>query len=84
MRRGDLPHVAHDAIPIEVPLHALAPGAAEIYVGLTRETAEDGEGFGLSYVEAAATGLPVVATTAPGFTARQSLVASMRRARSIQ
>ncbi|MGH7594062.1 MAG: glycosyltransferase family 4 protein [Gemmatimonadales bacterium] len=38
----------------------------EIYLGLTRETATDVEGFGLSFVEAAACQLPVVATRSGG------------------
>jgi len=38
----------------------------DIYVGLTRETPTDVEGFGISFVEAAACGLPVIATRSGG------------------
>jgi phosphatidylinositol alpha-1,6-mannosyltransferase len=38
----------------------------DIYVGLTRETPADVEGFGISFVEAAACGLPVIATRSGG------------------
>jgi phosphatidylinositol alpha-1,6-mannosyltransferase len=38
----------------------------EIYLGLTRETATDVEGFGISFIEAAACHLPVVATRSGG------------------
>lgn len=45
---------------------AAAYSFAEIYVGLTRETPLDVEGFGISYAEAAACGRPVVATRGGG------------------
>ena len=38
----------------------------DIYVGLTRETPTDVEGFGISLVEAAACGLPVIAARSGG------------------
>jgi phosphatidylinositol alpha-1,6-mannosyltransferase len=43
-----------------------AYAAADIYVGLTRETDTDVEGFGIAFVEAAASALPVVATHTGG------------------
>jgi phosphatidylinositol alpha-1,6-mannosyltransferase len=45
---------------------AAAYSFAELYVGLTRETALDVEGFGISYAEAAACGRPVIATCGGG------------------
>src|SRR5512134_1741869 len=47
----------------------LLPGlyaAADLYVGLSREEGREVEGFGISFVEASATGLPVVAGRAGG------------------
>ncbi len=47
----------------------LLPGlyaAADLYVGLSREEGREVEGFGISFVEASASGLPVVAGRAGG------------------
>jgi phosphatidylinositol alpha-1,6-mannosyltransferase len=51
--------VPEDLLP---PLYA----AADLYVGLSREEGREVEGFGISFVEAAAAGLPVVAGRAGG------------------
>ncbi|GIW51881.1 MAG: glycoside hydrolase [Gemmatimonadales bacterium] len=40
--------------------------SAEVYVGMSRETGLEAEGFGLSFLEAAACGLPVVAGAGGG------------------
>ncbi|HEY4099423.1 MAG TPA: glycosyltransferase family 4 protein [Gemmatimonadales bacterium] len=45
---------------------AAAYSMATVYVGLTRETPTDVEGFGISFVEAAACGLAVIATRTGG------------------
>ncbi len=39
---------------------------ADVYIGLTRETATDIEGFGIAFLEAAAAELPVVAAASGG------------------
>ncbi len=39
---------------------------ADVYIGLTRETATDVEGFGIAFLEAAAAELPVVAAASGG------------------
>ncbi len=60
---ADRVHFLTDVSDAELPA---AYSLGEIYVGLTRETADDVEGFGLSFVEAAACGLPTVATRSGG------------------
>lgn len=51
-----------------VPEELLPPlyAAADVYVGLSREEGREVEGFGISFVEASASGLPVVAGRAGG------------------
>jgi phosphatidylinositol alpha-1,6-mannosyltransferase len=56
-------HFLTDVTDDELPA---AYSIAQAYVGLTRETASDVEGFGLSFIEAAGCGLPVVATRSGG------------------
>ncbi|HEX3927680.1 MAG TPA: glycosyltransferase family 4 protein [Gemmatimonadales bacterium] len=60
---GDRVHWLTDISDAELP-GAYALG--EVYLGLTRETATDIEGFGISFLEAAASGLPVVAAASGG------------------
>ena len=54
-----LPDVADDALP-------LAYALADVYVGVSRQTARDVEGFGISLLEASASGKPVVAGRSGG------------------
>ncbi len=60
---ADRVHLLTDVDDAELP-RALALG--EVYLGLTRQTAVDVEGFGLAFLEAAASGLPVVAGATGG------------------
>ena len=60
---GHRVHLLTDVGDAELPA---AYSIAEIYVGLTRETPDDVEGFGISLVEAAACGLPVIAARSGG------------------
>ncbi len=59
----DRVHFLADVADAELPA---AYSLGEIYVGPTRETALDVEGFGISFAEAAACGLPVVAARTGG------------------
>ncbi len=54
-----LPDVADDALPL---VYALA----DVYLGVSRQTARDVEGFGISLLEASASGKPVVAGRSGG------------------
>ncbi|MGH7524365.1 MAG: glycosyltransferase family 4 protein [Gemmatimonadales bacterium] len=60
---ADRVHFLDDVSDDELPA---AYSMANVYLGLTRETADDVEGFGISFVEAAACGLPVVAARSGG------------------
>jgi phosphatidylinositol alpha-1,6-mannosyltransferase len=60
---GDRVHFLTDVGDDEL---AAAYSMGTAYVGLTRETPSDVEGFGISFVEAAACGLPVIATRTGG------------------
>ena len=56
-------HVLTDVTDDELPA---AYSLGECYLGLTRETAVDVEGFGISFAEAAACGLPVIGARSGG------------------
>jgi phosphatidyl-myo-inositol dimannoside synthase len=59
----DRVHLLTDVTDAELPA---AYSIGEIYLGLTRETPLDVEGFGISLAEAAACGLPVIAARSGG------------------
>jgi phosphatidylinositol alpha-1,6-mannosyltransferase len=60
---ADRVHFLRDVGDDELPL---AYALAEVYVGVSRETSRDVEGFGLSLIEASAAGKPVVAGRSGG------------------
>ncbi|HEY4319789.1 MAG TPA: glycosyltransferase family 4 protein [Gemmatimonadales bacterium] len=60
---ADRVHLLTDVTDAELPA---AYSLADVYLGLTRETAADVEGFGLALVEASACGVAVVATQTGG------------------
>ena len=60
---GERVHLLTDVTDDELPA---AYSLGECYVGLTRETAIDVEGFGISFAEAAACGLPVIGARSGG------------------
>lgn len=60
---ADRVHLLTDVSDAELPA---AYSIGEIYLGLTRETPLDVEGFGISFAEAAACGLPVIAALSGG------------------
>lgn len=60
---ADRVHLLTDVADDELPA-AYATG--DVYLGLSREAGLDAEGFGISLLEAAATGLPVVAGASGG------------------
>jgi phosphatidylinositol alpha-1,6-mannosyltransferase len=60
---ADRVHLLTDVSDTELPA-AYAMG--DIYLGLSRESGLDAEGFGIALLEAAATGLPVVAGASGG------------------
>ena len=60
---ADRIHIMTDVTDAELPA---AYSMGEVYLGFTRETALDVEGFGISFAEAAACGVPVIATRSGG------------------
>jgi phosphatidylinositol alpha-1,6-mannosyltransferase len=60
---GERVHLLTDVNDDELPA---AYSLGNVYLGLTRETARDVEGFGISFAEAAACGLPVVGARTGG------------------
>lgn len=60
---ADRLHLLTDVADAELPA---AYALGDIYLGLSREAGLDAEGFGISLLEAAATGLPVVAGASGG------------------
>ena len=60
---GDRVHFLDDVTDAELPL---AYALADVYVGVSRVTARDVEGFGIALLEASASGKPVVAGRSGG------------------
>ncbi len=60
---GDRVHFLADMSDVDLPL---AYAMAEVYVGVSRLTARDVEGFGIALLEASASGKPVVAGRSGG------------------
>jgi phosphatidylinositol alpha-1,6-mannosyltransferase len=60
---ADRVHLLTDVSDDELPA---AYSNGEVYIGLTRETTLDVEGFGISFAEAAACGLPVIGARSGG------------------